>query len=185
MNPIEEALAKGRPALNEHEAKRFLAGFGVPVSREILAPDPGAVAAAAAAIGFPVVLKVSGATLFHKTELQGVALNLREDLSGEPEGRRDPGSSGHAVHRGLAGWRGSRRRHPPRRSHAEGVAGFIAQTGNFATHTMKYILSGEHFGVCRVIGPGNKVDIDETRCWSTWRTMRRRPPSSGSGNTAT
>jgi acetyltransferase len=42
-----------------------------------------------------------------------------------------------------------------------GKVSFIAQTGNFATHTMKYILSGEHFGVCRVIGLGNKVDIDE------------------------
>lgn len=42
-----------------------------------------------------------------------------------------------------------------------GTVSFIAQTGNFATHTMKYILSGEHFGVCRVIGLGNKVDIDE------------------------
>lgn len=43
-----------------------------------------------------------------------------------------------------------------------GKVSFIAQTGNFATHTMKYISSGEHFGVCRVIGLGNKVDIDET-----------------------
>ena len=43
-----------------------------------------------------------------------------------------------------------------------GRVSVIAQTGNFATHTMRYILSGEHFGVCRVIGLGNKVDIDET-----------------------
>lgn len=43
-----------------------------------------------------------------------------------------------------------------------GAVSFIAQTGNFATHTMKYILTGEHFGVCRVIGLGNKVDIDES-----------------------
>ena len=43
-----------------------------------------------------------------------------------------------------------------------GTVSVIAQTGNFATHTMKYILSGEHHGVCRVIGLGNKVDIDET-----------------------
>jgi acetyltransferase len=43
-----------------------------------------------------------------------------------------------------------------------GTVSVIAQTGNFATHTMKYILSGEHYGVCRVIGLGNKVDIDET-----------------------
>ncbi len=43
-----------------------------------------------------------------------------------------------------------------------GTVSVVAQTGNFATHTMKYILSGEHYGVCRVIGLGNKVDIDET-----------------------
>jgi len=43
-----------------------------------------------------------------------------------------------------------------------GTVSVIAQTGNFATHTMKYILTGEHFGVCRVIGLGNKVDIDES-----------------------
>jgi len=56
-----------------------------------------------------------------------------------------------------------------------GKVSFIAQTGNFATHTMKYILSGEHFGVCRVIGLGNKVDIDETE--ALWRMIPRRPPS--------
>ncbi len=43
-----------------------------------------------------------------------------------------------------------------------GTVSIVAQTGNFATHTMKYILSAEHYGVCRVIGLGNKVDIDET-----------------------
>ncbi len=43
-----------------------------------------------------------------------------------------------------------------------GNVSFIAQTGNFATHTMKYILTGEHFGVSRVIGLGNKVDIEES-----------------------
>jgi acyl-CoA synthetase (NDP forming) len=43
-----------------------------------------------------------------------------------------------------------------------GTVSIIAQTGNFATHTMKYILSAEHYGVSRVIGLGNKVDIDES-----------------------
>lgn len=43
-----------------------------------------------------------------------------------------------------------------------GKVSYIAQTGNFATHTMKYILTGEHFGVARVIGLGNKIDIDES-----------------------
>jgi acyl-CoA synthetase (NDP forming) len=43
-----------------------------------------------------------------------------------------------------------------------GRVSYIAQTGNFGTHTLKYILTGEHFGVARVVGLGNKIDIDET-----------------------
>jgi acyl-CoA synthetase (NDP forming) len=43
-----------------------------------------------------------------------------------------------------------------------GKISYIAQTGNFATHTMKYILTAEHFGVSRVIGLGNKIDIEES-----------------------
>jgi acetyltransferase len=43
-----------------------------------------------------------------------------------------------------------------------GSVSYIAQTGNFATHTMKYILSSEHFGVARVVGLGNAIDIDES-----------------------
>ena len=43
-----------------------------------------------------------------------------------------------------------------------GSVSVVAQTGNFATHTMKHILTHEHFGVCRVLGIGNKIDIDES-----------------------
>jgi acyl-CoA synthetase (NDP forming) len=43
-----------------------------------------------------------------------------------------------------------------------GTVSYIAQTGNFATHTMKYILTAEYFGVSRVIGLGNAIDIDES-----------------------
>ena len=43
-----------------------------------------------------------------------------------------------------------------------GHVSYVAQTGNFATHTMKYILTAEYFGVARVVGLGNKIDLDET-----------------------
>ncbi len=43
-----------------------------------------------------------------------------------------------------------------------GPISYIAQTGNFATHTMRYIATGEHYGVARVVGIGNKIDIDES-----------------------
>ncbi len=43
----------------------------------------------------------------------------------------------------------------------KGPISYIAQTGNFATHTMRYIITAEHFGVARFVGLGNKVDLDE------------------------
>ncbi len=43
-----------------------------------------------------------------------------------------------------------------------GKVSYIAQTGNFATHTMRYIMTGEHFGVARVLGMGNKLDVEES-----------------------
>ncbi len=42
-----------------------------------------------------------------------------------------------------------------------GPISYIAQTGNFATHTMKWILTAENFGVARVVGLGNKIDVDD------------------------
>jgi len=43
-----------------------------------------------------------------------------------------------------------------------GHISYIAQTGNFATHSMRYIATGEHYGVARVVGVGNKIDVDES-----------------------
>jgi acetyl-CoA synthetase len=62
--------------LTEHEAKTALAAHGVPVAAGRVVP-PAAVPAAAAAIGFPVVIKAVGAHLAHKSEVGGVILNVR------------------------------------------------------------------------------------------------------------
>jgi len=43
-----------------------------------------------------------------------------------------------------------------------GNISYIAQTGNFATHTMRYIMSAENYGVARVVGLGNKLDVEES-----------------------
>jgi acetyl-CoA synthetase len=63
-------------ALAEYEAKHALAAFGVPVPRARLVPIAEA-GAAAAALGFPVVIKAAGAALEHKSDLGGVILNVR------------------------------------------------------------------------------------------------------------
>jgi acyl-CoA synthetase (NDP forming) len=43
-----------------------------------------------------------------------------------------------------------------------GPISYIAQTGNFATHTMRWINTAENFGVARVAGLGNKIDIEDS-----------------------
>jgi len=43
-----------------------------------------------------------------------------------------------------------------------GNISYITQTGNFATHTMRYIKTGEHYGLARFVGMGNKLDIEES-----------------------
>jgi len=81
--------------LSEHASKRLLAGYGVPVAREELAADPEEAAAAAARIGFPVVLKLCGDAIAHKTERDLVRLGLADAASvraaaGELLSRRRP-----------------------------------------------------------------------------------------------
>lgn len=88
MNPISAAVKAGKSALNEYEAKRFLAGFGIPVSREIFVAEEAAAIDAAKEIGFPVVLKAAGERIQHKTELGAVSLNLKSEEEIRTEARR-------------------------------------------------------------------------------------------------
>jgi acyl-CoA synthetase (NDP forming) len=62
--------------LSEPEGKAALAGNGVPVPASRLVPI-AATGAAAAALGFPVVIKVVSAELAHKSDAGGVVLNVR------------------------------------------------------------------------------------------------------------
>jgi acetyl-CoA synthetase (ADP-forming) len=62
--------------LSEAESKTLLAGFGVPVVEERLAPTADAAVAAAEALGFPVVAKLCGPSIAHKTERGLVRLGL-------------------------------------------------------------------------------------------------------------
>jgi acetyl-CoA synthetase (ADP-forming) len=53
--------------LSEHDSKALLAGVGIPVARETLVPDADGAARAAEALGYPVVLKLCGDAIAHKT----------------------------------------------------------------------------------------------------------------------
>ncbi len=67
--------------LSEHDSKQQLAGYGVPVARESLAADPDAAARAARELGFPVVVKLCGASIRHKTERGLVRLGLADEAA--------------------------------------------------------------------------------------------------------
>lgn len=64
--------------LSEARSKSLLGGFGVPVVAERIVADPAAAAAAAADLGFPVVAKLCGDRIAHKTERGLVRLGLRD-----------------------------------------------------------------------------------------------------------
>ncbi len=73
---VDAALGRGGGWLDPLECNRLLAAFGVPAATLRLAADPAAAAAAAAEVGFPVVLKAVGPAILHKTEVGGVRLGL-------------------------------------------------------------------------------------------------------------
>jgi acetyl-CoA synthetase (ADP-forming) len=66
------------PTLSEVESKRLLARYGVPVVDDRLAADADAAAAAADELGYPVVVKLCGDSIAHKTERGLVRLRLAD-----------------------------------------------------------------------------------------------------------
>jgi len=76
---VEVAVGQAPPldrAPNEAETKALLAAVGIAAPREAVAPTPEDAAARAAAIGFPVALKILSPDIPHKTEYGGVRLRL-------------------------------------------------------------------------------------------------------------
>ncbi|MGH8994041.1 MAG: acetate--CoA ligase family protein [Acidimicrobiia bacterium] len=64
------------PTLSEAESKRLLAGFGVPVVPDRVVSDPDGAEAAAAGFDGPVVVKLCGPGIAHKTERGLVRLGV-------------------------------------------------------------------------------------------------------------
>jgi acetyl-CoA synthetase (ADP-forming) len=66
------------PTLSEAESKALLARHGIPVPAEAVVASPEEAVTAAEEIGFPVVVKLCGPAVAHKTERGLVKLGLRD-----------------------------------------------------------------------------------------------------------
>jgi acyl-CoA synthetase (NDP forming) len=71
--------AAARRTIHEHDAMRLLAAAGLPVVKETLCATREAAIAAAAAIGYPVALKLVSDDVPHRSDLGLVAVGLRDE----------------------------------------------------------------------------------------------------------
>lgn len=73
---IDGIRAAGRTMLNEFESKQVLAAYGIPTVDTRLADTEDNAISRARKSGYPVVIKLLSNTIAHKTDVEGVHLNL-------------------------------------------------------------------------------------------------------------
>lgn len=74
---IANARKAGHTTLPEHESKKILKAYGIPVVKTEVATSAEEAVTIAENMGFPVVLKLYSNTITHKTDVGGVQLNLK------------------------------------------------------------------------------------------------------------
>jgi acetyltransferase len=77
----EEARRAGRRNLNEAEAARLLACFGIPFARTEIGTSAEQLRAIAQDIGFPVAIKLVSYDIEHLSDVKGLCLNIRHEES--------------------------------------------------------------------------------------------------------
>ncbi len=75
---ILRARGAGRTLLNEFDSKKILSAYGIPVVETRIAFSEEEAIREAAAIGYPVVVKLASHTIAHKAQAGGVRLNLAD-----------------------------------------------------------------------------------------------------------
>lgn len=75
---LDAAISQGRESLLEEECQRILRCYGLPMPKTVHASTSDEAAAAAADIGYPVVLKVVSPQITHKSDAGGVRINLKD-----------------------------------------------------------------------------------------------------------
>ncbi len=83
MKIIEQAIRRGEKTLSEYDSKKVLEAYSIPVTKEFIAKNITEAKKYAQEIGYPVVLKGHSSTLTHKTELNMIELNLKDEKAVE------------------------------------------------------------------------------------------------------
>ena len=78
---IQAVKQEGRKNLLETEARELLSVYGVSLPPARLAKTPEEAGAAAAALGFPVALKIVSPEIVHKSDAGGILLNLTDEAA--------------------------------------------------------------------------------------------------------
>jgi acetyltransferase len=75
---VARALDAGESWLNAADVSRLLECYGIPAPRASLAASPGAAARLAQEFGVPIALKIVSPDITHKSDVGGVALDLKD-----------------------------------------------------------------------------------------------------------
>jgi len=76
VEEIKSRLSSAPKTLTEHESKRLLSLYGIPVTREAIAQSPEEAVRIANQIGYPVALKVVSPQITHKTDVGAIRLDV-------------------------------------------------------------------------------------------------------------
>lgn len=75
---LGKVKASGRKILSADEVYEILSAYGIPVAKWQVVENAEAAEKAAEEIGFPVVVKADSETIMHKSDMGGVAINLKD-----------------------------------------------------------------------------------------------------------
>ena len=75
---LAQVRSKGRTILTEYEAKQIFATYGIPTSTTLLALTADDAVKEAEELGYPVVIKLNSETITHKSDVNGVQLNIAD-----------------------------------------------------------------------------------------------------------
>lgn len=73
---VESVLAERRQVLTEIESKALLAAFHIPITNTVLARSATEAMLVASQLGYPVALKIDSPDILHKSDVEGVVLNV-------------------------------------------------------------------------------------------------------------